>query len=181
MIIAIGGAGSCGKTFLAQKLLERHAVPYISLDHLKMGLIRGGEALDIENDAQITQRLWPIVRGIIEVNIENHQNIILEGCYLPADKLQELQKKYPDRTAFFCIGFSAGYINKYFNSRIIKHRNVIERRLYDETRSPEEMIRENEAVKKSCLEHQIRFFEIGDDFNLFIQEVFDWLDRKGKK
>lgn len=81
----------------------------------------------------------------------------------------------------FSVSVFLPLILKYFDSRIIKYRNVIETRLYDETRSPEEMIRENEAVKKSCLEHQIRFFEIGDDFNLFVQEVFDWLDRKGKK
>ena len=39
MIILIGGAGCVGKTKLAQRLLERYKFPYLSLDHLKMGII----------------------------------------------------------------------------------------------------------------------------------------------
>ena len=42
MILLIAGASHAGKTLLAQKLLERYGYPYISLDHLKMGLIRSG-------------------------------------------------------------------------------------------------------------------------------------------
>ena len=42
MIILIGGASHTGKTFLAQKLLEKYGYPYLSMDHLKMGLIRSG-------------------------------------------------------------------------------------------------------------------------------------------
>lgn len=180
MIVTIGGAGCCGKTFLAQKLLERYAIPYVSLDHLKMGLIRSGEDLDVENDDQVMRRLWPVARGIMEVNIENRQNIILEGCYLPAEGLKELQEKYPGETAFFYIGFSAGYVGKYFAGRILRYRNAIEKRRYDETRSPEEIVRENEEVRKNCLKNGIKFFEIGEDFNSFVQDVFHWLDGKEK-
>lgn len=42
MIYLISGASHTGKTVLAQQLLERLHVPYLSLDHLKMGLIRSG-------------------------------------------------------------------------------------------------------------------------------------------
>ena len=42
MIIIITGATHSGKTFCAQKLMEKMNIPYISQDHIKMGLIRSG-------------------------------------------------------------------------------------------------------------------------------------------
>ena len=42
MVILIGGASHTGKTLLAQRLLEKYHAPYLSIDHLKMGLIRSG-------------------------------------------------------------------------------------------------------------------------------------------
>lgn len=42
MIILISGASHTGKTLLAQRLLEKYHYPYVSIDHLKMGLIRSG-------------------------------------------------------------------------------------------------------------------------------------------
>ena len=40
MVILISGSSHTGKTLLAQKLLEKYKFPYLSVDHLKMGLIR---------------------------------------------------------------------------------------------------------------------------------------------
>ena len=42
MVILVTGASHIGKTVLAQKLLEKYKYPYLSIDHLKMGLIRSG-------------------------------------------------------------------------------------------------------------------------------------------
>ena len=42
MIILITGASHTGKTLLAQRMLEKYRYPYLSIDHLKMGLIRSG-------------------------------------------------------------------------------------------------------------------------------------------
>ena len=42
MILLITGASHTGKTLLAQKLLEKYSYPTLSLDLLKMGLIRSG-------------------------------------------------------------------------------------------------------------------------------------------
>lgn len=43
MVILIAGETHTGKTLLAQKLLEAYRYPCLSLDHLKMGLIRSGQ------------------------------------------------------------------------------------------------------------------------------------------
>jgi len=59
MIILITGASHTGKTLLAQKLLEKYKYPYLSIDHLKMGLIRSGQTevleclhIDLINEAE---------------------------------------------------------------------------------------------------------------------------------
>jgi len=85
MVILITGASHTGKTVLAQKMLEKYGYPYLSIDHLKMGLIRSKntELTPLSNDSDLTEYLWPIVREIIKTAIENRQNLIVEGCYIP--------------------------------------------------------------------------------------------------
>ena len=64
MILLITGASHVGKTVLAQKMLEKYNYPYLSIDHLKMGLIRSGNTAltPMSNEAELTEYLWPIVR-----------------------------------------------------------------------------------------------------------------------
>ena len=72
MIILITGASFTGKTRLAQQMLEEYKYPYLSIDHLKMGLIRSGKtAFTPEDDEALTDYLWPIVREMIKTAIEN--------------------------------------------------------------------------------------------------------------
>ena len=78
MIILITGASHTGKTLLAQKLLEKYNYPYLSIDHLKMGMIRSGntQLTPVSADTELTMFLWPIVREIIKTVIENRQNFL---------------------------------------------------------------------------------------------------------
>ena len=56
MVILIAGASHAGKTALAQRLLEQYHYPYLSIDHLKMGLIRSGQTqlTPMSEDAALT-------------------------------------------------------------------------------------------------------------------------------
>ena len=93
MIILIAGASHTGKTVLAQKLLERAGYPYLSIDHLKMGLIRSGQTkLTPMDDDKLTDYLWPIVREMVKTAIENGQNLIVEGCYIPCDWQKDFEE-----------------------------------------------------------------------------------------
>jgi adenylate kinase family enzyme len=81
MVIIITGASHVGKTLLAQKMLERYKFPYLSIDHLKMGLIRSGNTdFTPEDDDELTEYLWPIIREIIKTAIENEQNLIVRAA-----------------------------------------------------------------------------------------------------
>ena len=102
MIILITGASHTGKTALAQKLLEKYKYPYLSIDHLKMALIRSGntELTPMSDDKDLTAYLWPIVREMIKTAIENNQNLIVEGCYIPFDWQKDFDSKYLERANY---------------------------------------------------------------------------------
>ena len=80
------------KTLFAQKLLEKYKYPYLSIDHLKMGLIRSGQTnLTVEDDEQLTKYLWSIVVEMIKTAIENKHIIYFNiwNCnYINCDILQ---------------------------------------------------------------------------------------------
>lgn len=131
MVILITGASHTGKTALAQKLLERKQIPYLSIDHLKMGLIRSGiTALTPEDDDELTAYLWPIVREMIKTAIENAQDLIVEGCYVPFDWRKDLDARYLASIRFVCLAFTDAYIDARFDA-IRAHANDIESRLDD--------------------------------------------------
>jgi molybdopterin-guanine dinucleotide biosynthesis protein len=129
MIIIITGASHTGKTLLAQRMLENYRYPYLSIDHLKMGLIRSGNTeLTPEDDNELTEYLWPIVREIVKTAIENRQNLIVEGCYIPFHWRQDFDARYLPSIRFICLAMSEGYIENHL-CEIIAHESEIESRL----------------------------------------------------
>ena len=125
MIVLITGASHTGKTLLTQRLLEKHQFPYLSIDHLKMGLIRSGST-----SRALTDYLWPIAREIIKTVLENHQNLIMEGCYIPWAKDFDAQSRKEIR--FFCLVMSERYIQNHFDN-ILDFASVCESRKVDGT------------------------------------------------
>lgn len=115
MIIIITGASHTEKTLLAQRMLEKYKFPYLSIDHLKMGLIRSGNTkLTPEDDDQLTTYLWPIVREMIKTAIENKQNLIVEGCYIPFNWRKDLDEEYLRDINFICLAMTDAYIDAHF-------------------------------------------------------------------
>ena len=128
MIILITGASHTGKTLLAQRLLEKYKYPYYSIDHLKMGLIRSGyTTLTPEDDDALTEYLWPVVREMIKTAIENKQNLILEGCYIPHNWRKDFEEWYLSFIRFICLAMSEEYIEQHFD-KILAHESDIESR-----------------------------------------------------
>ena len=145
MIILITGASHTGKTLLAQKLLEKYHYPYLSMDHVKMGLIRSGNtALTPYDDDRMTTYLWPIIREIIKTAIENGQNLIVEGCYVPADWEKDFSPEYRQQIKFRCLVMTENYIRSHFEE-IRSHASVIERRGADTDFDMETALRENKT------------------------------------
>ncbi len=143
MIILITGASHTGKTALAQKLLEKYKYPYFSIDHLKMGLIRSGNTglTPTSKDSDLTEYLWKIVCEMIKTAVENRQNLIVEGCYIPPDWRNDFTEEYLDCIRCICLVMTENYINNRFDD-IKKYENIIENRLYDDC-TKEELLKDN--------------------------------------
>ena len=148
MIILITGASHTGKTALAQKLLEKYNYPYLSIDHLKMGLIRSGNTkLTPLDDDDLTTYLWPIVCEMIKTAIENKQNLIVEGCYIPFEWEKNFEKEYLKNIRYYCLVMSEKYIRNHFDD-VKKYANIIEERLDDEWCTIENVLDDNAHILK---------------------------------
>ena len=168
MIVLITGASHTGKTALAQKLLEKYKYPYLSIDHLKMGLIRSGyTTLTPEDDSELTDYLWPIVREMVKTAIENEQNMIVEGCYIPFDWAKDFEKEYLDEIRYYCLVMSENYIRKHFDD-IKKYASVIEERLDDEWCTLENVLEGNAQVLVLAQKHNVNYVLLDDKYEIDI-------------
>jgi 2-phosphoglycerate kinase len=184
MVILVGGVSCTGKTLMAQKLMETYKIPYLSIDHLKMGLIKGLPdcGFQAEDSSRVIgDKLWPILKGILMTNIENGQNIIMEGCYLLPDLVKQIPPESQDKIISIYLGFSRNYIEKKLISGMIAHRCVIEQRGYEESRSREQLFLEHEELKQLCQENGANYFEIDMDYETEINRVYEWIDRRMKE
>ena len=171
MIILIAGASHTGKTVLAQRILEEFAYPYLSIDHLKMGLIRSGNtALTPMDDDKLTGYLWPIVREMVKTAIENRQNLVVEGCYIPFDWAKDFEPEYLEQIRYVCLVMSKAYIENYF-SDIRSFGSAIEQRLDDSGLSKEWLIRENEENLRLCRENGCDYILLENNYEIPLKFV----------
>ena len=169
MVILITGASHTGKTLLAQKLLEKYKYPYLSIDHLKMGLIRSGNTLltPLSDDGRLTGYLWPIVREMIKTAIENKQNLIVEGCYIPFDWEKDFEPEYLENIRYYCLVMSGEYIKSHFED-IKAYANAIESRLGDDS-TLESVLADNEEVLELAQKHNVNYMLIEDKYEISIE------------
>ena len=170
MIVLITGASHTGKTALAQKLLEKYKYPYMSIDHLKMGLIRSGntELTPMSKDELLMEYLWPIVREMIKTAIENNQNLIVEGCYIPFDWEKDFEKEYLENIKYYCLVMSEQYIKNHFED-IKKYANVVEQRLDDEGCTMESVLIDNDKMMKMCEKYRVNYLLIEDEYQIKVE------------
>ena len=167
-IILITWAWHTGKTVLAQKLLEKYKYPYLSIDHLKMGLIRSGNTnlTPMSDNTELTEYLRPIVREIIKTNIENRQNLIVEWCYIPYNRADSFEKEYLEKIKYYCLVMSEKYIKSHFED-IKRYWNIIENRLDDDC-TIEEILEDNSKVLEQVKLHNLNYILIDENYEINI-------------
>ena len=172
MVILITGASHTGKTVLAQRMLEKYQYPYLSVDHLKMGLIRSGNTkLTPKDDDKLTEYLWPIVREMVKTAIENQQNLIVEGCYIPYEWRKDFDASYLTNIKFICLSMSENYISSHF-AEIIYHGNAIEKRIDDSYCTKEWLTQENDKIINGFVQAGEQVVIIDDDYESEIGNGF---------
>ena len=174
MVILITGASHCGKTKLAQRILEKTKYPYISIDHIKMGLIRSGNTkLSVEDDEELTLYLWPIIKEMIKTVIENNQSLIIEGCYIPGNYRTSFEDEYLKNIKLICLAFSYDYIDNHFDD-IIKHSSDIERRMDESDITIEKLKEDNKKIRKSFNDVYLINDNYEEKINMIINEINEY-------
>jgi len=170
MVILIVGASHTGKTALAQKLLEKYQYPYLSIDHLKMGLIRSGHTAltPMSDDKALTDYLWPIVREMVKTAVENKQNLIVEGCYIPFDWPKDFESEYLRNIKYYCLVMSEKYILNHFNE-IKSYANVVEDRMDDEYCTIEAVLSDNARMWEMCRKYKANYILIDEEYQVDIE------------
>ena len=168
MVILISGTTHTGKTALSQRLMEKYKIPYFSIDHLKMGLIRSGKtSLTVNDDKGLTPYLWSIVKEMIKTAIENKHNIIIEGCYIPFDWQKDFDESYLQEINFFCLIMTTEYIENNF-SEILKFESIIEKRITTDINKAD-LIADNKTNLKLCKEYDLEYILIDKNYEIEIE------------
>lgn len=134
-----------------------------------MGLIRSGytNLTPTSTDNELTNYLWPIVREIIKTAVENEQNLILGGCYIPYNWQKDFSDKYLKNIRCYYLVMIKNYIINHFND-IKLYSNVIEKRL-DDNIELENIINDNETFYKRAVENNQQYFLIDDEYKVDIE------------
>ena len=146
------------------QISKKYQYPYLSIDHLKMGLIRSGQTnLTPMDDDKLTDYLWPIVREMIKTAIENKQNLIVEGCYIPFDWQKDFAPDYRKEIRYLCLVMSRNYIENHF-AEIRRYANIIEHRLDDSDLNPQSLMTENENNYSQCVAYGLPYLWIEEEY-----------------
>ncbi len=120
------------------------------------------------DDDKLTEYLWPIVREMIKTAVENNQNLIVEGCYIPFDWEKDFSKEYLENIRYYCLVMSENYIKRNF-ADIKKYANVIENRLDDEWCCLESVLEDNAQILKLAKAHNSNIILIDDEYKVDIE------------
>ena len=112
----------------------------------------------------LTEYLWPIVREMIKTAIENKQNLIVEGCYVPFDWRKDFSEDYLSSIRFICLAMTDGYIDTHFED-IKKHGSDIEARLHEDC-MPDGLKKDNRKIREGFREAGEEVFLINEEYDL---------------
>ena len=129
-----------------------------------MGLIRSGNTdLTPDDDREMTVYLWGIVKEMIKTAVENNQNLIVEGCYVPFDWKKDFTEKYLKDIRCVFLVFTEKYIRNNF-ADIKEHSDDIEKRLDDSHINEEYLIAENRFYLDGCKASDAEYIMIDEEY-----------------
>ena len=131
-----------------------------------MGLIRSGRTrlTPLSSDRELTELLWPVAREMVKTAIENGQDLIVEGCYIPFDWAKDFSEKYLAHIRYRCLVMSEGYIRAHYGD-ILAHACDAERRASDDC-TLEGLLRDNALALEACREHGAEYILIDKDYSV---------------
>lgn len=104
---------------------------------------------------------------MIKTAIENKQNLIIEGCYIPFDWANDFAKEYLDNIKYFHLIMSENYIKNHFNN-IKRYASAIESRLDDEWCTMESVLEDNARFLELAKKYKVKYVLIDDKYKINI-------------
>ena len=101
---------------------------------------------------------------MIKTAVENKQNLIVEGCYIPFDWQKDFTSEYLENIRYICLVMSEKYIRNHF-ADITGYANVIENRLDDDC-TLESVLEDNEKVLELAQKHRQNYVLIDDEYRV---------------
>ena len=105
---------------------------------------------------------------IIKTAIENEQNLIVEGCYIPFGWSKDFESEYLKNIKYFCLVMSNKYITNHF-SDIKQYASVVENRGEDEWCTIEMVLRDNAEILEQCQKYKVNYILIDDEYQIDIE------------
>lgn len=118
-------------------------------------------------DAELEVYMWPIIREMIKTAIENKQNLVIEGGYIPFDWKKDFTEEYLDNIKFYCLVMSENYIKNYFDN-IKKYASAVENRIDDDWCTMESVLEDNVQFLELAKKHNANYVLIDDKYEINI-------------
>lgn len=170
MLYIVGGISRAGKSTLSRMILEKHNIPYMSLDSIFMGyqntfpeLIKGKGYTDFVR-ADI---MWPFIKGAIDHILHMDQDYLIEGAFISPKNVNYLQQKFPEKIKACYIGYAEKDIEEKIEE--IKRHNPpgdwLKGCSDEEIRNVVEVSKKfSSLVHKECTKYNIKWFDTSVDF-----------------
>ena len=104
---------------------------------------------------------------MIKTAIENKQNLIIEGCYIPFDWSKDFEREYLENIRYYCLIMSGDYIRTHF-ADIKKYASVIENRIDDTDCTLESVLADHTKVLELAQKHKVNYLLIDDKYEIDI-------------
>ncbi|PTY36495.1 hypothetical protein BGP77_04135 [Saccharospirillum sp. MSK14-1] len=97
----LGGASRTGKSLISRELLSRLALPYLSIDPIKMALSKAVPSYELNTDESsivVSEQLWPFISALARNMVETGVHYLIEGEILPwqvAQLSEQLEVRIP--------------------------------------------------------------------------------------
>lgn len=108
-----------------------------------------------------------MIREIVKTAIENNQNLVVEGCYIPFDWKKDFTQACREKIRYVCLIFSENYIQRHYHD-ILNYENVIEKRMENAFFTREELMRENRDNLEKCRSCGCDYLLIDEPYNVEI-------------
>lgn len=182
MLYLISGASRSGKTMIAEKILDRKKLPYVSLDWLVMGFTNGIPEYGIHDllfPDEIAKRLWSFLKAMCESMLYLEGDYVIEGEAILPELVSELLNTYPDKIKICFVGYTdidvdakAGSIKEFSKGASDWLSSKPDESIHDHINN---MVRHSRMIKAGCETYGMSYFDTSEDFIGTIDRAVDYL------